>query len=93
MPLIRRIPKRGFNALDKDVFQTVNVESLNRFAANAVVGPLEFKNAGFIGSDQGRVKILGTGKLSKALTIKVHAISESAKKLVEASGSKLEIIK
>ena len=93
MPLIRRVPKRGFTAPFKNVYQTVNVESLNRFAANSIVSLIDLKNAGLIGSDQKPVKILGTGKLSKALTVKAHAISASAKKLLDESGSKLELLK
>jgi large subunit ribosomal protein L15 len=93
MQLIRRIPKRGFNALFKDGTQIVNVEALNRFADNTVVGPAEMKKAGLIGSEQFPVKILGKGKLTKALIIKAHKCSGSAKKLVEAAGAKIEYLK
>ncbi len=87
MPLIRRIPKRGFNARFKDKTQIVNVTSLNRFDNNSVVGPAEFKKAGLIGSDRLPVKILGKGSLVKRLTVKAHKFSQSAKKMLEASGS------
>lgn len=93
MPLIRRIPKRGFNALFKDGIQVVNVESLNRFTANSVVGPAELKEAGLIGSVILPVKILGDGKLTKSLTVKAHKLSKNAKKLIEESGSKFELLK
>ena len=86
MPLIRRIPKRGFNALFKNGYQVINIESLNRFDNNSVVGPAEFKKAGLIGSTQEPVKILGTGKAAKVLTIKAHKYSDSAKKALEAAG-------
>ena len=92
MPLIRRIPKRGFNALFKSGYQVINIESLNRFDNNSVVGPNEFKNAGLIGSTKEPIKILGTGKPSKTLTIKAHKYSGSAKKALEAAGSKLEYL-
>ena len=92
MPLIRRIPKRGFNALFKSGYQVINIEALNRFDNNSVVGPVEFKNAGLIGSTKEPIKILGTGKPSKTLTIKAHKYSESAKKALEAAGSKLEYL-
>ena len=92
MPLIRRIPKRGFNALFKSGYQVINIESLNRFDNNSVVGPAEFKEAGLIGSVKEPVKILGTGKPSKTLTIKAHKFSESAKKALETAGSKLEYL-
>lgn len=93
MPLIRRIPKRGFNALFKSGYQVVNIESLNRFDNNSSVGPVEFKKAGLVGSLREPVKILGTGKSLKVLTVKAHKFSESARRALEAAGSKLEYIK
>lgn len=93
MPLIRRVPKRGFTAPFKTTYQVINVESLNRFDANAVVGPAEFKKAGLITSERGPVKILGGGKLSKPLTIKAHKFSESANKMIVSIGAKLEVLK
>ena len=93
MPLMRRIPKRGFNSMFRDAYQVVNVRQLNRFVANSTVGPAEFKKAGLIGSVKEPIKILGTGKLEKILTIKAHKVSGSAKKLIEAAGAKLEFLK
>ena len=93
MPLIRRIPKRGFNAKFKTVYQVVNVECLNRFEADSTIGPAEMKKAGLIGSQIGLVKILGTGKLNKVLTIKTHKCSEGARKLLETAGAKVEYLK
>ena len=92
MPLIRRIPKRGFNARFKNIYQVVNVESLNRFDKDSTVGPAEFKNAGLVSSDQKRVKILGKGKLAKAMTVRAHKFSASAKKMLEGVGAKMETI-
>jgi large subunit ribosomal protein L15 len=93
MSLIRRLPKRGFNSKFGETFEIVNLESLNRFHANSVVGPAELKAAGLIGTLQGTVKILGGGKLTKVLTLKAHKVSGSAKKAIEAAGSKIEYIK
>jgi len=93
MSLIRRLPKRGFNSKFGKEFDVVNIESLNRFHANSVIGPAELKAAGLIGSTFSTVKILGTGKLTKVLTLKAHKVSESAKKAIEAAGSKIEYIK
>ncbi len=92
MSLLRRLPKRGFNSKFGKDFEIVNLESLNKFKANSVIGPAELKNAGLIGSQIGIVKILGTGKLTKVLTLKVHKVSDSAKKAIEAAGSKIEYI-
>lgn len=92
MQLVRRIPKRGFNSPFPTRYQVVNVESLNRFRANTVVGPKELKEAGLIGSEKSEIKLLGDGKLTKILTVKAHKISESAKKKIQESGSKFELI-
>ena len=93
MSLIRRIPKKGFNALFYNVYQVVNTGSLNRFENNSAVGPAEFKKAGLIGSSKEPVKILGTGELKKMLTVKAHKFSGSARKALEAAGAKIEILK
>jgi len=93
MQLIRRIPKRGFGIMFKVYDQVVNTESLNRFNANSTVGPVEFKKAGLIGSTKEPIKVLGRGKLEKALTVKAHKFSESAKKLLTAAGAKIEYLR
>ncbi|MBN1526960.1 MAG: 50S ribosomal protein L15, partial [Candidatus Omnitrophica bacterium] len=90
MPLVRRIPKRGFNALFHKAYQVVNVESLNRFTANSTIGPKELKDAGLITSVRGLIKILGDGTISKVVTVKAHKISESAMKKLAESGSRFE---
>ena len=92
MSLIRRLPKRGFNPSVRNVYQILNVESLNRFRANSIVGPKEFKEAGLIGSEKKLVKILGDGKLTKVLTVKAHKLSDSAKKKMEDAGTKVEFL-
>ena len=93
MQLIRRIPKKGFNSKFRIDYQIVNLESLNRFKAGSVIGLADMKEAGLIGSEMALVKILGEGKLTKALTVKAHKVSGSAKKAIEAAGAKIEYIK
>jgi large subunit ribosomal protein L15 len=93
MQLVRRLPKRGFNSKFGVAYQVVNLDSLERFPANSVVGPDELKKAGLISSVKFPIKILGDGKLTKAMTLKAHKISDSAKKKLDASGAKLELIK
>jgi len=92
MQLVRRIPKRGFNAPFPTDYQVVNVESLNRFRENSTIGPKELKSAGLIGSEMERIKILGDGELKKAITIKAHRITDSAKKKLDAAGAKFEVL-
>lgn len=93
MQLVRRIPKRGFNYPFKNEYQVLNVEGLNKFENNSVVGPAELKRAGLVGSEKAPIKILGDGKLTKKLTVKVHKASKSAKKKIDEAGSKIEILK
>ena len=88
MQLVRRLPKRGFNAPFKNSYQVVNVESLNRFSVNSIIGPKELKEAGLIGSEKELIKILGAGEIKKVITVKAHEISESAKSKLAAAGAK-----
>jgi large subunit ribosomal protein L15 len=91
-PLIRRLPKIGFhNPFSKDVV-TVNVGNLERFAAGATVDPDQLHAAGLIRKRFDSVKILGSGKLDKALTVRAHAFSQGAKALIEQAGGKVELI-
>ena len=92
MQLVRRLPKRGFNAPFKNSYQVVNVESLNKFDANSIIGPKELKEAGLIGSEKRSIKILGAGELKKIVTIKAHRVSESAKSKLAAAGAKFEVL-
>lgn len=89
-PLTRRLPKRGFNSHFAEV-QIVNIEDLEaRFTGT--VTPEDFEKAGLIGKSEDLVKVLGQGKLTKALTVKANRFSVSAKAAIEAAGGKAEII-
>jgi len=94
MPLYRRIPKRGFLPYGgKTRYAVVNLESLGSFAAGATVDPAGLAGAGLIKkSDRGRVKLLGDGDVPHALTVRVHAISESAKTKIEGQGGRVEVL-
>src|SRR5215210_8416936 len=88
MPLYRRLPKRGFLPRGgKTEYAVVNLKSLGRFAANSDVDPEVLAEARLIRrSGRHNVKVLGSGEVPHALTLKVHAISESAKAKIEAKG-------
>jgi large subunit ribosomal protein L15 len=93
MPLQQRVPKRGFTNKFKKEIVAVNLKDLEqRFAAGAVVTPEALIEAGLIKSAKDGVKVLAQGELTKALTIKVHAISKSAAEKVEAAGGKVEVL-
>ncbi|HZO39460.1 MAG TPA: 50S ribosomal protein L15 [Methylomirabilota bacterium] len=94
MPLYRRLPKRGFTPYGgKTSYAVVNLESLSEFTANAVVDPDGLAKAGLIKlSGRGRVKVLGTGDVPHALTVRAHAVSESARAKIEAKGGRVEVL-
>ncbi len=92
MPLQRRIPKRGFNNVFATPYTIINLAVLNRFEEGAVVDVDALLNAGIIKKAPYGVKVLGNGKIEKALTVKVAAFSESAKAKIEAAGGKAEVI-
>ena len=83
MPLIRRIPKRGFTNLNRVEYQVVNVRDLERSRGRST--PESLKAAGLIGSLKKPVKVLGVGELDKALTVSAHAFSGSARAKIEGS--------
>lgn len=93
MPLQRRVPKRGFNNIFRTEYAVVNVASLEeRFEADAVVDAESLKVCGLIKKELDGIKVLGNGEITKALTVKVSAISESAKAKIEAAGGKVEVL-
>lgn len=93
MPLQRRLPKRGFNNIFRTEYAVVNLSSLEeRFESGAVVDAESLKACGLIKKELDGVKVLGKGEITKALTVKVAAISESAKAKIEAAGGKAEVL-
>jgi len=94
MPLYRRLPKRGFVPYGgKTEYAVVNLKSLGAFAANAVVDPDGLAQAGLIKlSGRARVKVLGGGDVAHALTVRAHAVSESARAKIEAKGGRVETL-
>ena len=92
MPLQRRIPKRGFNNIFATKYATVNISALDAFESGAVVDAKALEDAGIISKTLDGVKILGNGELSKKLTVKAAAFSESAKAKIEAAGGKAEVM-
>lgn len=93
MPLVRRIPKRGFTSKFKKIYQIVNLAQITSFKENSVVGPAELLKEGLIEDEKKPVKILGDGVISKPVTIKAHAFSSSAIAKIKQAGGLVEIIK
>ena len=93
MPLIRRLPKRGFTNIFKKDYAIINVETLERFESGQEVTPALLVSQGLIRSRNDGVKVLGTGSLTKALLVHAHKFSQSAAAKIEAAGGKVQVIK
>ena len=92
MPLARRIPKRGFNNIFAKPLTSVNVAALDKFEDGAVVDAQALLDAGIISKCNYGEKFLGNGEVSKKLTVKAAAFSETAKQKIEAAGGKAEVV-
>jgi len=90
MPLIRRLPKRGFKNPVRREYMGVNVGALERFADGDVVDVAALKQAGLANGAHEGIKILGRGDLGRKLTVKANAFSAAAKTKIEAAGGTCE---
>ena len=92
MPLFRRMPKRGFNNINRKEYAIVNLETLNKFEDGAEVTPAMMVEAGIFKNEKDGVKVLGNGELNKKLTVKANKFSASAKAAIEAAGGQAEVM-
>jgi len=86
MPLVRRIPKRGFNNIFRTEYTVVSLDILNLFEAGSTVDLATLYNAGKISDNKLPIKILANGKIDKAINVKAHKFSATAKAAIEAAG-------
>ncbi|MDD2420702.1 MAG: 50S ribosomal protein L15 [Heliobacteriaceae bacterium] len=92
-PLQRQLPKRGFsNSPFSREYAVINVGDLNRFAPGTVVTPDLLKEHKLVKKLKAGVKLLAKGEIDKALTIKVHGVSEAATQKIKAAGGQVEVI-
>lgn len=92
MPIIMRIPKRGFTSKFRKEFQILNVESLNRFDNDTVITPELLTKSGLIKDATKPTKVLGDGDLKKKLTVKAQSFSRSALEKINKLGGTAELI-
>ena len=93
MPLVRRIPKRGFTNNFRVEFQVVNLRDLERvFADGDTVSPETMAANGLIRKGTQPVKVLATGELSKKLEVTAHKFSQAARERIEAAGGRCEVV-
>ena len=92
MPLARRVPKRGFNNIYAKPLTAINLAALNRFEDGAVVDAAALIEAGVINNCPYGLKVLSNGTLTKKITVKAAAFSETAKAKIEQAGGKAEVV-
>lgn len=90
-PMIRRIPKRGFHNFTRKEYFAINLADLNELNMKEV-SMETLREAGVLKGTETLLKVLGVGEINKAITIKAHKFSESAKTKLEKAGAKLEVI-
>ncbi len=93
MPLVRRMPKRGFKNVNDVDYIPVNLSALNVFEDGAEINLEALRAKGLVRGPKAPVKILGNGELSKPVRIQAHAFSASARAKIEAAGGTAEVIK
>ncbi len=92
MPLYRRIPKRGFNNINRKEYAVVNVVKLDVFDEGTEVTPELLQDRGIVKNAKSGVKVLGNGELNKKLTVKANKFSKTAQSVIENAGGKIEVV-
>ena len=92
MPLVRRLPKRGFNNIFAKPLEAINVSALEKFEDGTTVTVKELLEAGVLSKCEYGVKILGNGTITKKLTVEATAFSASAKEKIVAAGGKWVVV-
>ena len=96
LPFFRKLPFMrgvGFTPINRITYNEVNVDSLSRFKAGSEVTPDRLSEKNMLHKTKNPVAILGRGEIKKALTVKAHKFTKSAKEKIEAAGGKAEVIK
>jgi large subunit ribosomal protein L15 len=92
MPIHRRLPKRGFTNIFKKEIAVLNISDLNRFETGSVVDETAVIRSGLVKGRRDGIKLLGNGDIEYPLTIRLNAVSASARSKIEAVGGSIEDI-
>ncbi|MDL2205926.1 50S ribosomal protein L15 [Eubacteriales bacterium OttesenSCG-928-N13] len=92
MPLVRRLPKRGFFNPFRTVYAAINVDRLDIFEDGSTVTAVELVKAGIVNKIEDGIKIMGNGEITKKLTVQANKFTATAKEKIEAAGGKAEVI-
>lgn len=91
-PLYLRLPKRGFTNIFAKEYVVINVADLNRFEDGAEVNPVSLIEVGLIKNVRDGIRILGSGELSRKLTVQAHGFTKTAAEKIQAAGGTVEVI-
>ena len=91
MPLYRRLPHRGFRNINRVAFAVVNLADLEA-AEGASLGAAELAAQGFLRSADAPLKVLGSGEITRKVTVTAHAVSAAAKAKIEKAGGKVVLL-
>lgn len=92
MPLVRRLPKRGFTNLFRKEYAIINVRDLDRFNDGEEVNPQILKEKGIINNIRSGVKVLGEGELKRKLTVCAHKFSKTAEEKIKAASGEIKVL-
>ncbi len=92
MPLIRRIPKRGFTNIFTKDYTVVNLRDISRVTGSDTIGPEQLFDQGVVKKLGSGIKVLAMGEIDRAVTVKAHKFSKTAVQKIEAAGGKAEVI-
>jgi len=92
MPLYRRLPKRGFNNVNRIEYAVINLRDLEDLKG-AAIGLTELRAAGVLRANAPLLKVLGTGEITRAVTVSAHRFSDAAKAKIEKAGGKAILLK
>lgn len=92
MPMHRRLPKRGFRSLDKKVYAVINLKDIERVSDVSDITPEVLIERRVVRELRDGIKLLGTGEVTRALKVKLHAVSGSARDKITAAGGSVEVI-
>ena len=92
LPLFRALPKRGFKNVNHVNYAVINVSALEKFEAGTLVTPALLIESGLVRKEYDGIKVLGSGKLTKALTVQANKFSKSAEAAITEAGGKIEVI-
>lgn len=92
MPIMRRLPKGGFKNINRVEYQVINVRDLVRFESGTEITPAVLKDRNLAKRLYQPVKLLANGEVDRPLKVRVHAVSEAARRKVEAAGGTVELL-